>query len=63
MSKKGDRFRDRAAELRADADDIRAEECHRISLEVAEMAEAPAVQWDAIELTMVGYLGNRAPAK
>jgi hypothetical protein len=63
MSKKGDRFRDKAEELRADADDIRAEECHRISLALAERPKRGAVQWDAIELTMVGYLGNRAPAK
>jgi hypothetical protein len=63
MSKKGDRLRDKAEELRANADNIRAEECHRISLELAETAEELADQWDAIELTMAGYPGNRAPAK
>jgi len=42
---------------------MRAEECHRISLELAEMAEELADQWDAIELTMAEYLGNRAAAK
>jgi hypothetical protein len=41
MSKKGDRLRDRAEELRANADNIRVEECHRISLELAELAEEP----------------------
>jgi hypothetical protein len=63
MSKKGDRLREKAEELRANADNIRAEECHRISLELAATAEALADQWDAIELTMAGYLGNRAAAK
>jgi hypothetical protein len=37
MSKKGDRLRDKAEELRA-------QECHRISLELAEMAEELADQ-------------------
>jgi hypothetical protein len=63
MSKKGDRLREKAEELRANADNIRAEECHRISLELAATAEALADQWDAIELTMAGYLGNRTAAK
>jgi hypothetical protein len=52
MSKKGDRLRHKAEELRTNADIIRAEECHRISLELAAMAEELADQWDAIELTM-----------
>jgi hypothetical protein len=30
MSNKGDRLRDKVEELRANADDIRAEDCHRI---------------------------------
>jgi hypothetical protein len=60
---KGNRLRDKAEELRASADNIRAEECHRISLELAETAEELADRWDAIELTMAGYLGNRAAAK
>ena len=63
MSKKSDRLRDRAEELRANADNIRAEECHRISLELAATAEELADQWDAIDLTMIEYLGNRAVAK
>ena len=58
MSKNGDRLRDRAEELRTNADNIRAEECHRISLELAETAEALADQWDAIAVTMVSYLGD-----
>jgi hypothetical protein len=49
-------------EPRTNADNIRAEECHRISLELAAMAEELADQWDAIELTMAGYLGNRSAA-
>jgi hypothetical protein len=57
-SKKGDRLRDKAEELRTNADNIRAKECHRISLELAAMAEELADQWDAIELTMAGYLGS-----
>jgi hypothetical protein len=44
MSKKGDRLRDKAEELRPNADNIRAQECHRISLELAEMAEELANQ-------------------
>jgi len=63
MSKKGDRLRDKAEELRTNADNIRTEECHRISLELAAVAEELADQWDAIELTMAGYLGNRSTAK
>jgi len=56
-------LRDKAEELRANADNIRAEECHRISLELAEMAEELADQWDALAVTMVSYLGDRAAAK
>ena len=63
MSKNGDRLRDRAEELRTNADNIRAEECHRISLELAETAEELADQWDAIAVTLAGYLGDRAAAK
>jgi hypothetical protein len=62
MSKKGDRLRDKAEELRTNADNIRVEECHRISLELAELAEELADQWDALTVTMAGYLGVRAPA-
>jgi len=62
MSKRGDRLRDKAEELRTNADNIRTEECHRISLELAAMAEELADQWDAIELTMAGYLGSRSAA-
>jgi len=63
MSKKGDRLRDKAEELRANADNILVKECHRISLELAETAEELADQWDAIAVTMAGYLGDRAAAK
>jgi hypothetical protein len=63
MSKKRDRLRDKAEELRANADNIGAEECHRISLELAEMAEELADQWDALAVTMVSYLADRAAAK
>ena len=63
MSKKGDQLRHKAEELRTNADIIRAEECHRISVELAATAEALADQWDAIELTMTGFLGNRAAGK
>ena len=56
MSKKGDRLRDKAEELRANAGNIRAEECHRISLELAEMADERADQWDALAVTMASYL-------
>jgi hypothetical protein len=62
MSKKGDRLRDKAEELRTNADNIRVEECHRISLELAELAEELADQWDALAVTMAGYLGHRAAA-
>ena len=58
MSKKGDRLRGKAEELRTNADNIRAEECRRISLELAAVAEELADQWEAMELTMAGYLGN-----
>ena len=54
MSRKGDRLRHKAEELRTNADTIRAEECHRISLELAVAAEELADQWEAIELTMPG---------
>jgi hypothetical protein len=37
-------LRDKAEELRANADNIPTEECHRISLELAEMAEELADQ-------------------
>jgi hypothetical protein len=63
MSKKSDQLRDRAEELRNSADNIRAEECHRISLELAAIAEELADQWDAIDLTMARYLGDRVAAK
>jgi len=49
--------------LRANADNIHVKECHRISLELDEPAEELAVQWDAITVTMAGYLGDRAAAK
>jgi hypothetical protein len=55
-SKKGDRLRDRAEELRANADNTRVEECHRVSLELAELAEELADQWDALAVTMTGFL-------
>jgi hypothetical protein len=42
------------------ADNIRAGECHRISLELAVSAEELADQWDAIELTMAAYLADHA---
>jgi hypothetical protein len=42
--------------LRTNADNIRAVECHGISLELAAEAEEVADQWDAIELTIAGYL-------
>ena len=63
MSKKGDRLRDKAEELRANADNILVKECHRISLEFAETAEELADQWDAIAVTMASYLGGHAAAK
>jgi hypothetical protein len=44
-------------------DNIRAVECHRISLELAATADELADRWDAIDMTMAGYLGNRAAAK
>jgi hypothetical protein len=56
-------LRDKAEELRTIADNIRAEERHRISLELAETADELADQWDAIAVTMAGYLGDRAAAK
>jgi hypothetical protein len=63
MSKKSDRLRHKAEELRTNADNIRAEECHRISLELATMADELADQWDAIDLTIGGYLSVRVAAK
>ena len=60
MSKRGDQLRHRAEELRTNADIIRAEECRRISLELAATADELADQWDMIDLTIAGYL--RAPA-
>jgi hypothetical protein len=63
MSKKGDRWRDKAEELRANADNIRAEECHRISVELAATAEELADQGDVIDLTIEGYLEVQAVAK
>jgi hypothetical protein len=62
MSIKSDELRQKAEELRASADNIRREECHRFSLELAVTAEDLADQWDAMELTM-GYLGDRATAE
>jgi hypothetical protein len=63
MSKQGDRLRDKAEEWRTYADDIRVEECRRISLELAEAAEELADEWDALTVVMVAYLGDRAGAK
>ena len=62
MSKKSDQLRDRAEELRANADSLRAEECRRISLELAAMADELADQWDLIDLTISGYLTDRVAA-
>jgi len=47
---------------RAIADNIRAEECRRISLELAATTDEFADQWDAIDLTIVGYIGVQAVA-
>jgi hypothetical protein len=58
MSKKSDRLRDKAEELRTNADNIRVEECRRISL---ELADELADQWDALAV-MAGYLSHRAAA-
>jgi hypothetical protein len=63
MSKKSDQLRDRAEELRLNADSLRAEECRRISLELAAMADELADQWDLIDLTISGYLTDRVAAK
>ena len=63
MSKKGNLLRQRAEELRTNADIIRAEECHRISLELAATADELADQWDAIDLTIAGYISDRVAAK
>jgi hypothetical protein len=63
MSKKSDQLRDRAEELRSNADSLRAEECRRISLELAAMADELADQWDLIDLTISGYLTDRVAAK
>ena len=63
MSKRGGRLRQRAEELRTNADNIRAEECHRISLELAATADELADQWDAIDLTIAGYISDRVAAK
>jgi hypothetical protein len=63
MSKKSDQLRDKAEELRINADNIRVEECHRISLELAELAEELADQWDVLTVVMVGYLGAPAAAR
>ena len=62
MSKKGDRLRDKAEELQANADNIRTEECHRTSLELTEMAEELADQSDALAVTVASNLGDRAAA-
>jgi hypothetical protein len=62
MSKKSDQLRDRAEELRSNADSLRAEECRRISLELAAMADELADQWDLIDLTISGYLTDRVAA-
>jgi len=56
-------LRDRAEELRSNADSLRAEECRRISLELATMADELADQWDLIDLTISGYLTDRVAAK
>ena len=46
----------KAEELRTNADNIRAEECHPdFALELGELAEELADQWDALAVTMVGY--------
>jgi hypothetical protein len=63
MSKKSDQLRDRAEELRSNADSLRVEECRRISLELAAMADELADQWDLIDLTISGYLTDRVAAK
>jgi len=56
MYKKGDQLQTKAEELRTNADNIRAEECHPdFALELAELAEELADQWDALAVTMVGY--------
>jgi hypothetical protein len=63
MSKKGDQLRQKAEELRTNAASIHAVECHRISLELAATADELADQWDAIDLTIAEYVGNRAAAQ
>jgi hypothetical protein len=60
MSKKGNRLRDKAKELRTNADNIQSEECRRISLELAVMAEELADQWDAIAVAMCDCLSAMA---
>jgi hypothetical protein len=57
MSKKGDRLRDKAEELRTNADTIRAWNA------TPATADELADRRDAVDLTMAGYLGNRAAAK
>ena len=49
--------------MRSNADSLRAEECRRISLELAAMADELADQWDLIDLTISGYLTDRVAAK
>ena len=56
MSKKGDQLRQKPEQLQINADNIRAVECHWISLELATEAEEVADPWDAIELTIAGDL-------
>jgi len=56
MYKKGDQLQTKAEELRTNADNIRAEECHPdFALELAELAEELADQRDALAVTMAGY--------
>jgi hypothetical protein len=62
MSKRSDQLRQKAEEMRINADNIRAVECRRISFELAAMIEEVADQWDAIELTIAGYLADRVAA-
>jgi hypothetical protein len=63
MSKKGDRLRDKAEELRTNADSIGVEECHRISLELGRAGRRTSDRWGPTGLTIAMYLGKQAPAK
>jgi aspartate aminotransferase-like enzyme len=60
ISKNGDRLRDKAEELRTNADNIRAENAAAFRLN--DTAEELADQWDALAVTMT-YLGDRTAAK